>query len=918
MRQRFPILGIIWKCGCGICHSLNFILALLALHLTFLILLNSMEKVIPLPDILTRWAIEQSIQKEYSVDWTNAVFDLRGGLYLENATITNRSTGENVLRAESARINWAILHLITRSYPPFDELDASRIEVYLPAGYSMSGLNEAAISIDNLSIKESGGILELRDLQVRTGDLYLRMSGSAVLDEPLTGNGNGEGNGPRAFLPQFYNAVARIQRLSPDLEAMLEVQWLRPEGGDQQFDIQFILPVVRHAAGKLEKIDGYAALAYSEKKVRHYRMEVSGYLTEIKPSEQSGFLSGISVKDPILFQASATGKPVSLGAVPLPSDLEITLASIGNPFQFFELAQLSTSLDSDLPEIRGVFSGPHLFLSGTATPDDPTSTDLSSILRNPIKAAFRAQLDDASLAYFFPNYPKVRLLDGTRAGKLRLEAVFRSDPFSIDGTLFADDIHIGATDFANLHSQLFIDRQNLLISKGHVQISADEFATSGGYSHHFPSSRFAILAMGFTRPQTLDALLGKWWLNVFKNLHTDTPAWGDVAVWGQWRDKTSLQSITDAIGEGASYRDYPIPRMKVRVRSNYDWVVLNRFEGLFGEDRILGSVAWRLTRDPDALQPMLLDFASTAPWEAVIAASGLQALSRYELSGNPEVTARGIVWNPPKNNKSQVAIPDLQVRLNTYEESFNTGHLLLSNLNLNGHVGPERVNFDTVSGTFADGIFTGSFALENWSDRDRLTRHLNIQLFDADYREAALQLTELLSNPDPLRNALLKDTTKGRADADLKLQLVNGAVFLSSGNGRVTLRQADIGQIHLLGGLSRSLDGVGMGFSSLDLDSASLEWRLKDGIFDISQCLITGPVLNLSVDGNIDLQAQQIDLQANVMLFRGLASHVFAPVGDSFQFDLTGNLDAPEWQVRMNPFRWFQNRIFESPEDEEL
>ena len=180
-----------------------------------------------------------------------------------------------------------------------------------------------------------------------------------------------------------------------------------------------------------------------------------------------------------------------------------------------------------------------------------------------------------------------------------------------------------------------------------------------------------------------------------------------------------------------------------------------------------------------------------------------------------------------------------------------------------------------------------------------------------------MQLTEMLEKPESLRSALLQDTTKGRADADLDLRLVKEAI-LSTGGGRVTLRQADIGQIHLLGGLSRSLTAVGMGFSSLDLDSASLEWRIQDGVFDISQCLITGPVLNLAVDGYIDLRAQQIALQANVMLFRGLASQVFAPVGDSFQFDLTGNLENPAWQVRMNPLRWFQNRLFVSPEPEPL
>jgi hypothetical protein len=255
--------------------------------------------------------------------------------------------------------------------------------------------------------------------------------------------------------------------------------------------------------------------------------------------------------------------------------------------------------------------------------------------------------------------------------------------------------------------------------------------------------------------------------------------------------------------------------------------------------------------------------------------------------------------------------PDLRFSLVHRDGTCEVAGLILDGLNASGSIDGKQVRLDSVSGKFADGVFTGQITVDDWSVREIEQRHLRLQLFDASYGKAMSQLLNLMESPESTQDALARDAGKGRMDADLDLVLTRSAPR-SFGRGRITLRNAPIGQIHLFGGLSKALKSMGLGFSTLDLDTAAIEWQLADQKVAIPNSLITGPVLSIDLTGKLDLRSKTVNLEADAYFFQGFISKVLTPVTDNLLFDVTGPIDDPVWTLRLNPFRWFQNRFPQS------
>lgn len=234
--------------------------------------------------------------------------------------------------------------------------------------------------------------------------------------------------------------------------------------------------------------------------------------------------------------------------------------------------------------------------------------------------------------------------------------------------------------------------------------------------------------------------------------------------------------------------------------------------------------------------------------------------------------------------------------------------LSIEGLTAIGSLTGPTLNLESLAGQFAEGVFTGNILIQNWDDPDTKQESYNFQLFDSQYGSALYQLASLTEDPQKTRDDLLSSSGDGRMDLDFHLTLMP----LGAGNdgyGTVSVRQAKLGRIHLLGGLSRVLDSMGLGFSSSDLSTLSVGWTLQDSILTVENGLINGPLLNLSLSGDIDMETKQLSMLADLTLFRGVMSKVFSPVSENMQFDLGGTMDNPNWGMRINPLRWFQNRM---------
>ncbi|MFO7726185.1 MAG: AsmA-like C-terminal region-containing protein, partial [Oceanipulchritudo sp.] len=465
------------------------------------------------------------------------------------------------------------------------------------------------------------------------------------------------------------------------------------------------------------------------------------------------------------------------------------------------------------------------------------------------------------------------------------------------------------TDFDHLHTRFRLNPSEIHLNPVLVRKSFNESA-SGSYSQHFPSSRFSLNAFGSIFPGSLDALLGQWWERIFLPVHTPDPLQGDVSVWGQWPDRDSLQSVTAVSGSGASYRGMAIPDLRLKIRSNREWAYLDELNARFLDGRVSGRLGWRLGLGKGQLRPMIIDFKSDGPWKAVVAASGVEALSRLEFSGQPRVRARGTLWRSPRETPSgeSLLFPDLTFEISDREDECHLKSLVLSDFRFAGTLLGSDLKLDSLSGDFAGGVFTGRMALRDWNRPAMREQQLTLQLFDADYQTALRQLAGLLREPDRLEDALLHGDTRGRLDAAVDMSF-GSDLDEAEGSGQITLRRANISRIHLFGGLSRLLDDIGLGFSTVNLNAASIQWRLADNRLGIKEGLVTGPVVSLRAEGEINLKSRLLNLDADLMLLQGLISKVLTPVSDTIELKVTGPIEEPVWRMNLTPLRWFQNRL---------
>lgn len=909
MRPLASIRKVFWKGCCGTCHFLNLILALLAVHLTGLIFLNAVRQVVPLPELAAHWVVNRALGDRYTAAWQRAVFDLRAGLFLEAMVLKSGKSGETLLEAEAARMELAPLTYLLGLTEPLSQLEAHGVTLFLPAQLSPSGVNEPGLQVSHVDLRLDGDTLEARSLQLTSGPLGILLTGSGHLG--LSADGAG---GPEGGLGLLHRAVSAARSLPSGTTGFARIEWSRIEKGPHRLNIRFMVPMLDLPVGRFEAMSGQAHVVM-DTRTRLTHLEARGDLTALQPLPALPFLPEISLPDPIRLDLNARGPETAhLSGWELPANWTLKGTASG-PKPFFQTRslRLATRLGSPDGPVDWLLSGPGLFASGQLIPSQNLPEGTNNLLNAPFQIPLRAYFHQPRLASFLPEPPEERLLQNAQADFVRFNGTVHTQPRRIEGSFISDGLHIGQTDFARLHATLSLSRENLQLDPIFVQKSPTEFA-DGAYHHHFPTTRFTLIARGASRPQSLNALLGDWWVDIFQQIHAEEALPADVAVWGNWRDPSSLRSVTTVRGEGARYREVAIPRITVRVRSRHEWTWLEELRGRFAEGEVRGSIAWQLNLPDPVRRPMLLDFRSNIPWEQVVELSGIEELGEMRIGGRPEVAASGVLWRPPRENPDLPVVPELQIELNADEEPFSVSGLNLRDVRFAGTVSEKRLNLPSVSGEFAEGVFTGSLQIADWTNRRAQSRYLRMQLFDASFSEAALSLTALLEDPEGLRQGIFREKASGRVDASVDLTL-RPDLEQCEGTGRVILRRAEMGRIHLFGGLSRILSGMGLGFSSLELDSASLEWDLSTGILQIPDCQVTGPLVRLDLSGAVNLASRNLDLQADVVLFRGIVGQVLAPVSDNFQFDIRGSLESPSWQVRLTPFRWLQERFIPQSPD---
>ncbi|NBD37688.1 MAG: hypothetical protein GVY10_03870, partial [Verrucomicrobia bacterium] len=429
-------------------------------------------------------------------------------------------------------------------------------------------------------------------------------------------------------------------------------------------------------------------------------------------------------------------------------------------------------------------------------------------------------------------------------------------------------------------------------------------------AYDLDSPHFSLRAAGTLLPTSLDPLLGDWWRQIFTSIETPNPADARVMVWGDPRAARSIRSSVAVLGRDASYRGVPIPELRLGIRSNARWTYLHELEGRFPEGGVSGELAWRIHNPPERRRPMFLRLDSEVDFRRVVRLSGIDGLSACRFEYPPHLTVSGWLWRPSKARREEdKPWPELRLTVEAPRGTFEVSAFSFAHTSCKVRAKGPLLFVENLSARISEGVITGDLSLERQPASGGLRpRRLDLQLLDADLPGVLGQLDAFFPQWDLDADHLFATEKSGRLDTGFHLEFPPFGP--SRGNGWLHAREAAIGSIHLFGGFSALLQELGLGFSSLDLKTAAVEWQWEEPHLSFDHFVVSGPVLHLRMEGGADLATRTLHITGTALLFEGLVQRFLAPVSTRLAFTVTGSLADPAWNLQLEPLRWLRDRIF--------
>ncbi|NBD37627.1 MAG: hypothetical protein GVY10_03560 [Verrucomicrobia bacterium] len=911
VRSRFSIGGFIRKCARGGCHGLNLLLAVLACIQVALVILNQLQRVVPLPDEALRAGVRQVVPEELRLSWSRAHFDLRGGLLLENLELRRQGETSPLFTARSFHLQFSLPRYLLPDRTALRAVTVQEGRLFPPPALSPSGLPEDPVRLHHGRLSFSGeSQLRVEDFYAETGALLVSLEGEGTLPA-------GSGDAPGAFSENLPRIVATLWRtiytLPTEREAHVEVRWETAAEG-QLFAIRSSLRSVDVPGARLSHLLLRGTLMLADGRIAVSKVEGSG-TAEIDPPLPA-WTQGLPRPRKVRFLLGSEGASTSLDSgVRIPQRLHLQLRGKGRAWDAFPVLG-ATVMPADAAPVLAVRGGsPGLFFSTTWRPEPQellrslSGEGAFPVSLLPKKLSLRLGLSGKVPAHLLglPIFPEF-LRQGTAD---RLAFSGRAFPVrrALEGDVRIDGLRSDVLASTNLGGSLRLTPEKLSLPAIHFTRPSGERG-EGAFAYDLDNPHFSLRANGRLFPASLDPVLGDWWRQIFTSIETPNPADARVMVWGDPRAARSIRSSVAVVGRNASYRGVQVPELRLGIRSNARWTYLHEMEGRFPEGGVSGELAWRIHNPHDRRRPMFLRLDSDVPFPRVVRLSGIDGLSACRFEHPPRLTVSGWLWRPSKAAGEDVEPwPELRLTVKAPKGTFEVSAFSFTHTGYEVRAKGPLLLVENLSARISEGVLTGDLSFERQPASGGLRpRHLDLQLLDADLPGVLGQLDAFFPHWDLDADHLFATDQGGRLDAGFRLEFPTFGP--STGDGWLHVREAAIGSIHLFGGFSALLQQLGLGFSSLDLKTAAVDWRWEEPLLAFDHFVVSGPVLHLRMDGGADLDTRTLNINGTALLFEGLVQRFLAPVSTRLAFTVTGSLADPAWNLQLEPLRWLRDRIF--------
>lgn len=488
------------------------------------------------------------------------------------------------------------------------------------------------------------------------------------------------------------------------------------------------------------------------------------------------------------------------------------------------------------------------------------------------------------------------------------------------GSLGGEDLCLLNIPLDSLRAELKLDSKTFSLAK--VSFQHKDCKGRGAYHQDLETRDYRFLLKGSLNPHRITPVMDPWWKDLWADFCLpDTWPEADVDVKGNW-----AQQSTSFVYGYATARNFSFRKAQLDTCSLYFWAAPLYLQLLdmsleYQDQRANILMDWVYSpKDPDnyyAIAFAAKSSLSLSHLALLLANKDVEDLSNaFCCTFPPNLEGKGILYGEPAAPKED------HLRLHCKaSHALSYEGLDLDYLSFNAHKQGPKTEVSSLFFGLAEGKAQGALVFNSCLGPSELS--FDFLLEDAKYDAlrklahykdhfkaslAAPQLHSASSSDFISKKALDTSPIGGLASLKAKGKGHLGVFNSFRVEGAFRLKEAQLGQIHLLGQLSKSLK-----LGSFDFKDLKAEFYLDAGFLTVPSLGIWGNTARMEGKGDYSFIQDELDFSLHFYFLGGLkvpvVSRIFRwidPLSKISFIQLKGSLDEPEWKLKLSPFAFLK------------
>lgn len=903
--------------GIGLHYVFNTLLALLLLGFGFLIVVLLRHGEVPVPRSLLN-TMDKALAKEgFEIEFDELEIDLRGMAFASNVRLYATGNSDPFFEANQLLIQVSLFRALMGDVVP-TQAHLADATFYCPAVISPSGQREPIIERLYVNAERLGKEWNIETFVFQILDARVSINGEFFTPLPGMDQAGPDDHIGENVMEAYIDVCRQLMELQQPLEEIDNLILDIEVGGERHGPLDLSLNVYHDGIQHRElDLSIGAGSAYVRAK-----LDVDGILRPVG----LGLLSFNDLEWANEVKAGYTQSHVQLSSglhgltsIPEKSDMySYDIVAWGMPFDgayaALDMSHLAESgqLDGQVMlksghnwlEVAGPFKpreqsgklalsakwNPRFFLQCTAIPEDfiPPNLEIGGRpywrARTTLLPGFRPVDSEFDLILSDVTYENLKIA-GAR----------------VKGRIGEDEI--------DLHS---------------IGLATQDYALTGSYYQQFSTGDYHFNAEGSIWPADLDTVItDDWWQELWADVKfSKTPAEAAIDMRGQYGANGQKNVIYGkATLRDVAYKGEPVEVATARIWQTRDKLDLFDFAVKTPDGLANATLHWSYL--PDGNRHYLSWLAQThvplVQGATFASDAAIPIAKKFPTKTPPFLDMAGLVYGEHTDRPNELYLKTsarFPGRWEFEDVYFDSGSFLCA-------VTPEEIKVS--EGRMSLG--GGQAALHTIVDRQPngkfYVRSAKISINDADlfglykaipFLRVARAKQEAVERIQEVQHSIkIERSFEERYQGKVKLyfethgQLPDLGSFV--GSGTLDLKDANLGQLHLLGGMSSFLYSIGLHLGTLNFTDAQSDFTLARNNLFFPNGQITGATGEIDINGNFDIANDKLNFLVSLHPFGNLETPiieqvftVFSPLADTIEVEVTGTMTTPQYEVSVRPF----------------